>query len=155
MKRLRWAILAAAALWACDSPVGPADPAQLEEARALWLSRGSRSYTYELSKQCFCVLSGRWIRVTVEDGSVLSAEYVDSKTTVEPALLSYLPSIPDLFDLIADALARQVASFGASYDPTYGYPASIAIDYSALVADDEVGYSVRAFTSTEQLRRRP
>jgi hypothetical protein len=81
--------------------------------------------------------------VTVRNGAVIGADYLDSGGPVETALLTYIPTIPDLFDLIQDALNQKPASFLAIYDPTYGYPTRIEIDFSASVADDELVITAR------------
>ena len=54
-----------------------------------------------------------------------------------------MPTIADLFDLIEDALDRKASYFSAAYDPSYGYPVRIEIDYSSSTADDEVAISAR------------
>lgn len=153
--RQTWLALPILLLAACDSPTAPNEPAQLADARALWQTQGSDSYTYELTRECFCVLSGRQVSVTVENGAVVSAEYTDSKNPVESAQLSYLQTVPDLFDLIDDALARKVASFMASYDQIYGYPTHIEIDYSASTADDEISFTARDLSLSQSTARRP
>ena len=84
--------------------------------------------------------------VSVSNGSVVYAEYVDSRSAVEQALLTYVLTVPDLFDLIQDALDRKAAYLGVSYDPIYGYPTRIEVDYSANVVDDEVVMSARDLT---------
>jgi len=142
-------------LAACESPTAPDELDRLAEARVLWQTQGSDSYTYELTRACFCVLSGRRVNVTVENGAVVAAEYADSKAAVESALLSYLQTVPDLFDLVDDALIRKVASFMTSYDPIYGYPTQIEIDYSATIADDEVSFTARNLQLTSAAGRRP
>ncbi len=133
----------------CAAPTAPGDRGLLAEARARWQAQGNDSYTYELNRGCFCVLGGRQVQVTVKAGAVTWAEDRDSGLAVEQTLLSYLPTIPDLFDLIQDALDRQVASFWVEYDPTYGYPTLIQIDYSATTENDEIAYSARGLIFLE------
>ena len=133
----------------CEAPTAPGDRGLLADARARWQAQGSDSYTFELNRGCFCVLGGRQVQVTVKAGAVTWAEYRDSGLAVEQTLLTYLPTVPDLFDLIQDALDRKAASFWVEYDPTYGYPTLIQIDYSATAADDEISYSVRGLTFLE------
>jgi hypothetical protein len=127
----------ATGLAACEAPTAPGERDQLTQARARWQALGSSSYTYELTQGCFCVLAGRAILVTVENGTVANAEYVGTGDAVEHTLIGYLPSIPDLFDLIEDALNANAVSFAATYDELYGYPTRIEIDYSATAIDDE------------------
>lgn len=127
----------------CADVTSPGEQGQLDAARARWHAQGSDSYTVELTRGCFCVLGGRRMTVTVKHGAVVGADYLDSGGPVETALLTYIPTIPDLFDLIQDALDRRPASFLAIYDPTYGYPTRVEIDFSASVADDELAITAR------------
>jgi hypothetical protein len=152
MKRLALFLLTFG-LAACEAATAPDPNQELVSARARWLAQGSASYSYELTRGCFCVLAGRPIIVTVENGSVVEAEYADSKTAVDAAFLDYLETVPDLFDKIDDAIVRRVASLVARYDPTYGYPTRIEIDYSATVADDEITYSARDLMLSGALSR--
>jgi uncharacterized protein DUF6174 len=127
----------------CEAPTAPGDRGLLAEARDKWRAQNQDSYSFELNRNCFCVLGGRRMTVTVRAGLVVAADYLDTSGPVDAALLSFIPTVPDLFDLIDDALNRQVASFLAEYDPTFGYPTRIEVDYSATTADDEIAFSVR------------
>jgi len=136
------ALLALAGL-ACEAPTAPGERDSLEASRARWNALGSQSYSYEVNRSCFCLLGGRPMTVTVQAGTVTAAEFQDSGAGVEAALLSYVPTIADLFDVIEDALDRKASYFSAVYDPSYGYPVRIEIDYSSSTADDEVAISAR------------
>jgi hypothetical protein len=129
-------------LTACEAPTAPNDREDLARARARWQALGSESYSFDLDRGCFCVLAGRRITITVQNGAVLAAEYQDSKDAVESVLLTYLPTVPDLFDLIQDAFDRNAASLVVSYDPSYSYPTRIEIDYSATTADDQISLTI-------------
>ncbi len=128
---------------ACEAPTAPGEVDNLVAARALWNVKSSPTYSYKVNRSCECVLGGRLMAVTVTSGSVTSAEYVDSGAAVEQSLLTYVLTVPDLFDLIQDALDRKAAYLAVSYDPIYGYPSRIEIDYSANLVDDEVVMSAR------------
>ena len=143
--RPRILFLLAAGLTAasCAAPTAPGEHGELVEAKARWHAQGSDSYSFELNRGCFCVLGGRRLTVTVRDGAVVGADYLDSGGPVDKALLTYVPTVPDLFDLIQDALDRKVAWFSADYDPTYGYPTRIEVDYSADAVDDEIAITAR------------
>ena len=136
---LTYALTAAA----CAAPTAPSEHEQLAEAKALWRAKGGDSYSFELTRGCFCVLGGRRLAVTVKNGAVAGAEYLDSGDPVAMALLTYVPTVPDLFDLIQEALDQKVAWFAADYDSIYGYPTRIEIDYSSSAVDDEMAITVR------------
>lgn len=143
MKRFLTLLVLAAA---CQAPTAPNDRADLEQARARWQALGADSYSFELNRGCFCVLAGRRVLVTVQHGAVTGADYLDSKDAVEPLLLTYLPTVPDLFDLLEAAIDGHPASFQVSYDPAYGYPTRIEIDFSASIADDQISFTARDLT---------
>jgi len=131
---------------ACEAPTAPGEIDSLITAQALWRARGSDSYTYTLNRSCFCVLGGQTVTVTVSAGAVTAAEYETSGAAVDKALLTYVSTVPDLFDLIQAALDAEPALFAATYDPVYGYPTRIEIDYSANTVDDELAISARNLT---------
>ena len=131
---------------ACELSTAPGDVDSLGRARALWQARGSDSYTYTVNRSCFCVLGGRTVTVTVSNGTVSSAEHAESGTAVDAALFTYVATVPDLFDLIQSALEANPAYFFASYDPVFGYPTRIEIDYSNNAVDDELAISARDLT---------
>lgn len=143
-RSLALALLLAAA--ACEAPTAPSVIDDLAAARALWHDRGAESYTYTVNRSCFCVLGGRTVTVTVTNGTVSSAEHAESGAAVDAALFTYVATVPDLFDLVQSALDADPAYFFASYDPVYGYPTRIEIDYSNNVVDDEIAISARDLT---------
>jgi hypothetical protein len=132
----------------CGAPTAPNDRDGLAAARERWRIQGSATYSYEINRSCFCVFGGRRMTVTVQSGSVSGADYLDSGTAVEAALLTYVPTIPDLFDLIEAALEQRAAYFFARYDSEYGYPTKIDIDYSVNAIDDELAISARSLVVT-------
>jgi hypothetical protein len=142
-------------LLACTAPTGPGEPGELQAARQRWAERGGLDYSFELVRECSCVLGGRRIRVSVAGGAVAAAQYLDSGDSVETPFLSYLPTVPDLFDVIENALAQPAAVLEASYDPFYGYPARIELDQSAAAIDDELTLTVRGFLLDDALQRQP
>jgi hypothetical protein len=149
----RW-LLPALLLAGCGSPAAPDERARLEQARAAWAAAGPDSYSFELTRSCECRPDGRLL-VMVQNGVVTGAEYPEDSRPVEPTLLTYLPAIPDLFDLIEAALDRNAVSFTARYDPELGFPTFVAIDYSATIADDELTLSVSNLAATALEVRRP
>jgi hypothetical protein len=153
MMRRSWLLALTLMVAGCESPTAPDPRAELEAARARWAAHGGAWYSFTLSRECFCVLSSRPIDITVENGAVVWAEYGDSKAPVESAWLSYLQTVPDLFDLIDDAITRTAASLSTSYDPIYGFPTKIAIDYSATTTDDEVSFTASDFSLGHAVQR--
>lgn len=71
--------------------------------------------------------------------------YADSGEPASAAATTY-GTVEVLFDLIERALAQHAEVVDVSYDPARGVRISIAIDGSRQIADDEVLYTVFAFT---------
>jgi hypothetical protein len=138
-------------LGGCALFTGPDEPTRLEEARALWDQVGPRDYTFEFTPDCFCALGGQRIRVTVDDGAVTTARMISTDAPVEAYLFATIPTVPELFDLIQQALDRNAYRIEASYDGTYGYPVRVAIDYERNTIDEEYGFTITGFASLEIL----
>jgi len=128
---------------ACGAPTGPSPREEFDRARARWEAQGLVSYQFELTRSCYCVLGGQTMKVEVAGGVVVGAEHLDSGIGIDTELFSYIPTIPDLFDLIEDAVGRPMARFFASYDPSLGYPTRIELDYAAEAVDDESTIVIR------------
>jgi hypothetical protein len=135
----------------CELVTGPGEPGRLEEARLLWDRVGPRDYAFEFTPNCFCALGGQRIRVTVDDGAVIRARMISTDSPVEAYLFASIPTIPELFDIIENAFDRDAHDIDASYDGSYGYPVSVAIDYDQNAIDEEYGFTISGFTSLEIL----
>ncbi len=151
MTRIAGVLLLVSLVGGCQLFTGPDEPDRLEEARELWARVGPSDYSYDFTPQCFCPLGGQRIRVTVDDGVVSAARLASNDSPLTPSELSSVLTIPELFDLIEDAIDRKADRIEASYDGTYGYPVHVGIDYVRTAIDDEYGFTVTAFASLEIL----
>jgi hypothetical protein len=84
----------------------------------------------------------RPIAVSVNNGQVSNMTYADTGEAVAADRQASVPSMQDLFQELRDAYKNNAAQVNVTYDPTYGYPSSLYIDRSAMIADEEVSYSV-------------
>lgn len=128
------------------SLVGPSRAeAALADARRWWAARGPESYTMTQTRGCFCPpeFVGPF-EVTVRRGAVVSVRYNGAQVPSDRAR-----TVEALFDLIADAYARDADDVQVAYHPTLGYPTQISIDYRAEVADDELSITVADLTAAE------
>ena len=133
------------AVAACgDVPVGASEIRTLRFARARWESRGIDSYELTLRQICYCGLVGP-VRVVVQNGVVVSRTLV---ATGEPLPSVYADGYPDVLGLFAiiERAARNADDLATTYDPTYGFPVVVSIDWDYHVADDEVTYRAEAFS---------
>lgn len=135
--KARLALALVAALWGCNLVSGPDSDDRLTSARRLWLTTGPRDYQYEIRRDCFCLLAGRWILVIVVGGRVSSAWYRDTDQAVEPQYLATMPTVAELFDQIELALAQHAVKLDAEYDAQDGHPTLIDVDVSRTTIDEE------------------
>jgi hypothetical protein len=80
-------------------------------------------------------------RITVRDGAVESATYVDDGQPVAASVLPTYQTIDELFEMIADAVARKAVTVDVTYDPDLHYPTHGYIDISEMIADEEQGFT--------------
>jgi hypothetical protein len=93
------------------------DPKATEQvARALWRSRGIRSYSVVVERECSCAT--RPFRIVVRGARAVDVHAVDGSHEAAPAGL--LLSVDDMFNLIE----RHPPPYDVEYDPTYGFPRS-------------------------------
>jgi len=74
--------------------------------------------------------------------------------TGEPVPAMYAEFIPDvrgLFAIVEEA-AVDADDLDTRFDPVYGFPAEISIDWDEVAVDDEVVYLAEAFTPLAQTR---
>jgi hypothetical protein len=102
---------------------------------------GPDDYAYTLTVTCYCILPGP-LRVTVRDGEVAGAERLAE--TDLPDAEGEGTTLADLTALARRAL-READRVDVTYDPTYGYPTDLYIDWDEGIADEEVGYTVTDF----------
>jgi hypothetical protein len=121
------------------------DPIEvLAENREKWRSQGIDDYEFVLQRLCFCGLTNP-ARVVVRDGARLS---VTDTTTGEPIpaqFAQYYLTVEELFDFVEDAIDRKAHSIVVEYDATYGFPASIQIDYEQNTVDEEMAFQATSF----------
>jgi uncharacterized protein DUF6174 len=89
--------------------------------------------------------------VVVRDGVIESRRYTSTDAAVPSTHAALFPSIDGLFDVIEAARREDPARLDVTYDPRYGYPTRISIDYDAVTVDDEVMYQVRDFSAMTEM----
>ena len=138
------AILAALIGAGCSDVLGPQQD-DLSAARARWAVAGPENYLFELQRSCFCGPDFlRAVEIQVQSGAVFSAIYVDTQEPIDEPL-NTVPTIEDLFDEIQDAIDREAFRLDVVYSEDLGYPLSVSIDFSEMIADEEQSFQVRNF----------
>jgi uncharacterized protein DUF6174 len=131
-----------ATLIACSVATGPG--LEFATARARWAQRGPGSYSITVRRSCECLpeMMGPVV-VTVRNGVVESRQYTTNGAAVPSEYAELFPPVDGLFGVIETARRDGAARLDVSYDPTFGYPVRIAIDWHAVHVDDEVTYEAK------------
>ncbi|MGQ0537915.1 MAG: DUF6174 domain-containing protein [Gemmatimonadaceae bacterium] len=119
------------------------DVASLAAAESRWRGAGVQDYQIVVQYSCFCAYT-RPVRLTVRFGSVVSRVDAETGQPVPPHGAD-VRDVAGLFGLVRDAIARPAASLSVRYDPTYGFPTNIAIDYIRNAIDDELSVTTSQF----------
>jgi uncharacterized protein DUF6174 len=122
---------------------GSGQRAELQRQHAKWALRQITSYRITYRRECFCGAElTAPTEIEVRDGAIVSAHYADGNDPVPGAVQAFLPTIEDLFAIVAEAIDHEADLLEVTYDQSRGYPRKIAIDYRFNTADDEVAHSV-------------
>ena len=109
---------------------------------------GPDDYVYTLNVGCFCLATGP-LRITVRDGEVSDVETLDAWRRDDPwyddAVEDRSMTLVELEALVRRA-RRTADDVEVEYDPTYGFPVSVSIDWYRDAVDDEIGYTVSDYT---------
>lgn len=133
-------------LTACSSsPVN-----ELSENRAKWNDAEASHYQYSLSIGCFCpfmedmpltieVQNGRTVSIMDKDGNMIApddqfAEYYLRYSNME-----------SIFDNLEADLSGEADEVIVTYDPAYGFPSQVSIDFIKEAVDDETSYTINYF----------
>lgn len=116
---------------------------EIEANREIWRQLGPASYQYGIQRICFCGPDAIGpVRVTVQDGTVVSRVYTDSGTPVPDDFEPLFPDVEGLYEVLLDALERDAAQIDVTWDSVTGLPSEFFIDYNEQIADEEVGFRI-------------
>ncbi|MBE9206570.1 hypothetical protein IQ244_08585 [Nostoc sp. LEGE 06077] len=120
--------------------------ANLIKSRRLWNQQNIRNYRYTLSNSCFCAPAARGpVIITVKNGIATSITTTTGEPVSNPEFFERYKTIPKLFNVIADAIARKADRIDVQYNRKLGYPTQISIDYSFQQADEELFLTIENF----------
>jgi hypothetical protein len=113
------------------------DSGNLDAAEKIWANADVRSYEFTFEYKVF-VSPCKWrtLHFKVANGKPLSQRRCRD-------LQAEFGSVPQLFEFLRRALTANHASIDAQFDPNYGYPQRVFIDFG--VVDFFEGFSVSSF----------
>ncbi|PIE00984.1 MAG: hypothetical protein CSA79_01410 [Thiothrix nivea] len=108
-----------------------------------WQQADTGAHQYETRQVCFCPQEvTRPMTVTELQGRIVNAVYADDKTPVPDNIRNSLLTVDERFAQLQEAYESGADTIDVQYDPQSGYPASVFIDQSRQIADEEVSYSI-------------
>lgn len=138
-------VLLALILAACS-----AGGSELSRNQSKWQDADIAHYRFQLGVGCFCPVGDIMpLTVEVQDGEIVSIADVNgndypSTDPMSEFILKYA-TIDRIFSELGSEPVQEADKLTVSYDPTYGFPVEVAIDYIELAADDELYLSVSGF----------
>lgn len=114
-------------------------------AQQKWQAAGIQNYSFTLFQGCFCP-GGQPMRITVRYGEVQSATSLRDGTPVEAKTMGKPLTMAEILQKIEAAYARPADHITLTLNPEYGYPEQVYIDYVAMMADEELSYTISDFT---------
>jgi hypothetical protein len=124
-------------------------PNEFEKNQALWDDANISHYRYTLSLSCFCAfMDDMPLTIEVQNDQIVSitsgkGTAVDATNPSYSIFESYIP-MENLFAELKSAL-EEADEVTVTYDATYGFPTSIAIDQIKEATDDELWITVENF----------
>jgi hypothetical protein len=119
---------------------------ELATQRLKWSAQSIRHYRYEFQRTCECLPEmAPHVLIEVRDGAVISVVDAGTRASLASVPAANKPTIEELFGELGRAL-READRVNAEYDPTFGYPTRVNIDWDIDVGDDERVYVARNLT---------
>jgi hypothetical protein len=128
----------------------------LKQARLQWASRGNSDYQVHVKRSCFCaprlqddvLVEVEANRVVAAFGLGASGEY---DTAVDTEKYGDWYTVAGMFKRIESNIGS-AANIGVEYDPSFGYPAQVALDYWLLASEEGEVFHMSDFVSDADVR---
>ena len=138
--------LALAACTAVGNAMG--SQSEIEQNQEKWQNANISHYRYNLFISCFCIFTQDMpLIIEVQDGEVVSMEF-QSGNEIDASnheLFDKYATIDRLFDELEADLNGAADEVIAKYDPTYGFPTEVTIDFVKEATDDELYLTLSNF----------
>ena len=123
-----------------------AGQSEIQRNQQKWQAAGISHYRYNLFVGCFCTASEPMI-VEVQDGQVVSLEYQSGKEMDSSSrdLFEKYATIDRIFSELATNINGKADEFTVTYDPSYGFPTKVNVDFIKKALDDELTLTVSSF----------
>lgn len=121
--------------------------------KRLWERANIYNYRITVSNSCFCIPDARGpVVIRVRNGQPTSITSVATGQPVNPQFFQKYDTIPELFNVIQDAIKRKASNLDVEYNAKFGYPTKINIDYDSRIADEEIFLTIENFQELKNRR---
>jgi len=124
-------------------------PEELTASEKLWKAQGLKDYDFTLERQAFAPEEWRGpVNIQVRNGVAVSVTYVSSGEAATEDKFDNADTIDKLFTMLKNAYSgkgnfdQKADNIEVTYNAQMGYPATLFIDVSQMMADEEQGYTV-------------
>ena len=115
------------------------------DGRAAWTSSKPPSYSYQLSRNCFCFPYG-WMEVYVDADKVVKVDTIDGvEGPYDLDSFKYAPNMDEVFNQIEGYLNNPEYEVKASYDDKMGYPKTVKIHHLKDYMDADAEFLIASF----------
>ncbi|WP_298613180.1 DUF6174 domain-containing protein [uncultured Thiothrix sp.] len=121
-------------------------PQDFLDSRAKWdaATSNAQSVSYTAQNSCFCPPDyTRPMNITEQNGKIIDATYADTGEVVPSYIRDGLLTMNERFDQLEQAYLSGADRIDVSYDPRLGYPSSVYVDQSFMIADEELSYTIK------------
>ena len=120
---------------------GQAIRAELARNESKWSALALTDYRYAFRRVCDCPPDATAaVEIEVQGGNVYRVRLLATGADLSPES-SYWPTVDELFDEIRLALDEGATGIRVRYDPVYGYPLEIAIQWTRDAAGTIAHYA--------------
>lgn len=121
-------------------------PQDLIDSRAKWdaATSDAQAVSYTAQSSCFCPPDyTRPMNITEQNGKIVDATYADTGEAVPSYIRDGLLTMNERFDQLEEAYLSGADRIDVSYDSKLGYPSSVYVDQSFMIADEELSYTIK------------
>lgn len=139
----------------CEGLISGGDEAQRQQYRVAvdrWEQANIASYSYVVELFCACAPAAdlRPVRVTVQNGAVVSRTYVSDnpaqRTPAPEAVFGPYDTVEELFAAVNNSIGQDADVLNVVYHPEYGLPTLLQFDPDSSDPDDHLIVQVTGFT---------
>lgn len=137
-------IFIAFALAACSM----GSQSEIQRNRQKWQDADISHYRYNLFVGCFCAFSQDMpLVIEVKDGKLVSMVYQSGKAIEDSnrELFRSYETMDHIFSELERDINGQAEEVNVTYDPAYGFPTQVNIDFVKNAVDDELALTVSNF----------